>query len=213
MTKPLSVINIFLVVAIAILVLYGLQTIPGDQQVPVHWNIQGEVDFTLAARWALWIGPLEVAIVAIAFLIARVNLPTHEFEAGAHLTTASISIALAAGLFIQIVVTLGANGVALDMTQLAALFIGYVMLVIGNYLPKSQANRSAGIRLPWTLNSDANWTRTHQFAGKAFMLAGVLSLIIGLVNPGQQITLLAAILCVFAAIVATVYYSYSAREA
>ena len=213
MTKPLSVINIFLVVAVAVLFLYGLQTIPGDQQVPVHWNVQGEVDFTLAARWALWIGPLEVVIVVTAFFIAKAKLPAEEFEAGLHLTSASISIALAAGLFVQTVVTLGANGVELDMMQLAALFIGYVMLVVGNYLPKSQPNRSAGIRLPWTLNSDVNWTRTHQFAGKAFMLAGILSVAIGLLNPGQQITLLAAILCVATAIVITVFYSYSAREA
>ena len=49
---------------------------------------------------------------------------------------------------------------------LAQIFMGVVMIVIGNYLPKTHRNYIIGIRLPWTLESDKNWRKTHRLAGK-----------------------------------------------
>lgn len=49
---------------------------------------------------------------------------------------------------------------------LAQIFMGVVMIVIGNYLPKTHRNYIIGIRLPWTLENDENWRKTHRLAGK-----------------------------------------------
>ncbi len=49
---------------------------------------------------------------------------------------------------------------------LAQIFMGVLMIVIGNYLPKTRKNYIIGIRLPWTLESDKNWRKTHRLAGK-----------------------------------------------
>lgn len=212
MTRLLSPINILLILAVFALFIYGMMTIPGDQLVPVHWNIYGEVDYTIAAEWALWIGPLEVVVALGAFWLARTRLPKDEFAAGQALVTVSVSIALAAGLFVQSIVVFGAQGALFDVPQLAAVFIGLVMLILGNYLPKSQTNRFAGVRLPWTMSSESVWARTHHFAGKCFMLAGLLIVLVGLINLGGPAILLLTLGCVFLAVLATVIYSYSIRE-
>lgn len=34
-----------------------------------------------------------------------------------------------------------------------------------------------GIRLPWTLDNEDNWNHTHRFAGYAWIIAGVLTLL------------------------------------
>ena len=57
---------------------------------------------------------------------------------------------------------------------LAQIFMGVVMIVIGNYLPKTRRNYIIGIRLPWTLENDANWRKTHRLAGKIWVLGGLL---------------------------------------
>lgn len=57
---------------------------------------------------------------------------------------------------------------------LAQFFMGVVMIVIGNYLPKTHRNYIIGIRLPWTLENDQNWRKTHRLAGKIWVLGGLL---------------------------------------
>ena len=57
---------------------------------------------------------------------------------------------------------------------LAQIFMGVVMIVIGNYLPKTRRNYIIGIRLPWTLENDENWSKTHRLAGKIWVLGGLL---------------------------------------
>jgi uncharacterized membrane protein len=56
---------------------------------------------------------------------------------------------------------------------LVNLIIGALFLLIGNYLPKAKQNYTVGIKLPWTLNSEENWNRTHRMAGGLWMLGGL----------------------------------------
>ncbi len=55
------------------------------------------------------------------------------------------------------------------------LFLAAVLLVIGNYLPKCRQNHTIGVRIPWTLGSEENWSMTHRFAGKCSVIAGIIS--------------------------------------
>lgn len=50
-------------------------------------------------------------------------------------------------------------------------------MLIGNYLPKCRQNYTMGIKLPWTLNSEENWERTHRFGGRMFVAAGICMII------------------------------------
>lgn len=54
---------------------------------------------------------------------------------------------------------------------------GVGLIIIGNYLPKNKQNRTLGIRLPWTLSDSENWNRTHRFAGKIWIIAGLLMIV------------------------------------
>jgi len=212
MTRILSPLNILFLLLLTSLVVFGLFTIPSEQMLPVHWNINGEVDFTLPAYLALWIGPLECIVVILVIFVAKNRLSSEEFLAGRSLMEASVSIAIAAGLFVQAVIVFSANGVVFDVPQLATVFIGIVMLIIGNYLPKSQANRAAGIRFPWTMSSPTVWAKTHQFAGKCFISAGAVIVAIGVVNIAAPASIIAALSIICLAVLAVTFYSYSIRE-
>ena len=86
------------------------------------------------------------------------------------------------------VVSIVGNGAtylyALDNTvntvPMAILLVGCIFLVIGNYMPKMKQSYTIGIKIPWALNSEENWNRTHRLGGYTFMVAGVITIIAGL---------------------------------
>ena len=71
-------------------------------------------------------------------------------------------------------------GMRPDMTFFACLFMGFLFIVTGNYLPKARLNYTIGIKIPWTLDNEANWNRTHRLAGFIWVAGGVLMIIMGL---------------------------------
>lgn len=68
---------------------------------------------------------------------------------------------------------------SINTTTTATLFMGCVFLVIGNYMPKMKQSYTIGIKLPWTLESEENWNRTHRLAGYTFMLGGIVTILAG----------------------------------
>lgn len=67
----------------------------------------------------------------------------------------------------------------INTTTIGMMVIGCMFLVLGNYMPKMKQSYTLGFKLPWTLNSEENWNRTHRLAGWVTMIAGVLTLIGG----------------------------------
>ena len=62
------------------------------------------------------------------------------------------------------------------------IFMGVLSIVIGNYLPKTKQSYTMGIKLPWTLNSEENWNRTHRLAGYLWVLGGLLFIVMSFVG-------------------------------
>lgn len=58
--------------------------------------------------------------------------------------------------------------------------MGLLFAVIGNYLPKTRMNSTMGIKVPWAYSSEENWNATHRFAGKVWMIGGLLVALCGL---------------------------------
>lgn len=61
-------------------------------------------------------------------------------------------------------------------------FINYAIsiafIIIGNFLPKTKRNSFAGVRTSWTQKSDKNWYVANRNAGIAFVVSGILSIIV-----------------------------------
>lgn len=90
---------------------------------------------------------------------------------------------------------------SINTTIIGVILVGCLLLVLGNYMPKMKQSYTLGIKLPWTLNSEENWNRTHRLAGWITMLAGVIVLIGGFTE--QFWTVFVAIALV--AVVPTIY--------
>jgi len=69
-----------------------------------------------------------------------------------------------------------ATGLPIPVDRAIPGVLGVFFLALGNVFPRLRSNWWVGIRTPWSLSSDANWSRTQRVAGYLLVLAGVLLL-------------------------------------
>ncbi len=78
-----------------------------------------------------------------------------------------------------------------------------LFIIFGNYLPKTKQSYSMGIKLPWTLNSEENWNRTHRLSGFLWVIGGALFLMLTFFGWWNLYVLLGIVLAM--ALIPTVY--------
>ena len=85
-------------------------------------------------------------------------------------------------LMVTLLIITYSLGYRFDMTFIVNIVIGFIFIILGNYLPKIKRNYTIGIRTSWALNSDENWSRTHRFSGYVFVLSGMLYIIFSMLG-------------------------------
>ena len=70
-----------------------------------------------------------------------------------------------------------ALGSTTNPSVFVSVLLGLIFVIMGNYMPKLKVNHTVGIRLPWTLQSEDNWHKTHRLAGKLWVIGGLILLI------------------------------------
>ena len=97
-----------------------------------------------------------------------------------------------------------ALNVNINVSTWVLCFVGILFIVIGNYLPKCKQNYTIGIKLPWTLNSEENWNKTHRFGGIVFVLFGLIQIAGAFLDFGGIITMIT----IFAVLLIPMIYSF-----
>ena len=82
-----------------------------------------------------------------------------------------------------------ALGYKVSISRITPVMVGVLLIALGNYLPKCKQNYTVGIKLPWTLNSEENWNRTHHLSGYLFILAGIVMTITAFIPNAAFLTL------------------------
>ncbi|MFZ9388344.1 MAG: SdpI family protein [Chitinophagaceae bacterium] len=67
---------------------------------------------------------------------------------------------------------------------------GLLFAFIGNYMHNLKPNYFAGLRLPWALENEENWKRTHALAGKLWFGGGLLLAVICIFLPAKAATVI-----------------------
>lgn len=85
------------------------------------------------------------------------------------------------------------------------LLIGVIFVVIGNYFPKTKQNYTVGIKIPWTLNSEENWNKTHRFASKLWIVGGILFIFNAVFLIDTKFSYLPTVFCLILVLIPIVY--------
>ncbi|MDA8194266.1 MAG: SdpI family protein, partial [Thermaerobacter sp.] len=78
-----------------------------------------------------------------------------------------------------------ALGWPVSSVRVVPILVGLLLLLLANVLPRVKPNWWIGVRTPWTLSNDAVWAKTHLWAGRLGVAAGLLLMLGGWMAPAQ----------------------------
>ena len=166
--------NVLCLIFIAITIAVAAYLYPSlPEQIPTHWNFEGEVDDYTPKPWGVLIMPLAAAFVFVIMKLIPVISPkgfrTDQFRGVVNIFTVTLVGFMST---VGLLVLLTASGRNVHMNEMIFAGVGLLFIVLGNYLGKVRKNFFIGIRTPWTLASDEVWNRTHRLGGWIFVLIG-----------------------------------------
>jgi len=153
-------------------------------RIPVHWNINGEVDRYGGRFEGLLLMPLvALGIYVLMLVLPRIDPGRANYARfrGAY-NAIRITLLVLFAVFdvgIQVWVWTGHADIAL----IAPLAMGIVSIVLGAVLGKIRPNWFVGIRTPWTLSSKVSWVRTHRAGGWLFIVVGLATIATTFISP------------------------------
>lgn len=143
------------------------------EQIPSHWNIHGEVDGWSSKAFAVFFFPgLLLAIHWVCVLACCADPKAKDYHP--KMIGLVLWICPVLGLLMCSMVYAVALGYQLNVEIIMPLLVGVMFLIIGNLLPKCRQSYTLGIKLPWTLNNEENWNKTHRFGGKVWVAGGIV---------------------------------------
>lgn len=173
------------------------------EQVAVHFNNLGEADNYLPKAVAAFGLPLILAVINL-YSHFRVNKDPKRENASDSLKSLTQWIVPVISVILVPVTLFMALGVNLPILLIAQALAGVVVVICGNYLPKCKRNYTIGIKLPWTLDSEDNWNKTHRFAGFIWVIGGIGILL----NAFLNISWIVMITIIVLLVVIPFVYSY-----
>ncbi|MDU6547359.1 SdpI family protein [Anaerococcus vaginalis] len=146
------------------------------ETLPTHWGFNNKIDGYSSKFTTLITTPLLLIFFNIFSCFMLDNDPKNKDKNNFVITIGKATIPLVMLITFVISVFYGL-GKKINVMVIISIFVGFLFILIGNYLPKTKRNYTVGIKLPWTLNSDENWNKTHRLAGYFFILGGIFFLL------------------------------------
>lgn len=173
--KVLLVTSIIILLPIAAGLILWTQL---PEQVPSHWNAAGEVDGWSSKPFFVFGMPLIMLGFQWLCVLGTQADPKKNNHPDKILTLVFWIIPVI-NVLLSVITYAAAMGQAVQVEVVMPVFVGLVLTIIGNYLPKCKQNYTIGIKIPWTLNSEENWNKTHRFAGWLWTFCGIAIMLTG----------------------------------
>lgn len=187
--KKTSPVGTFIVILIIIfpLVYTGIIYSSLPDTIPTHFGLNGQPD-RFGDKSNIWFITLLLTVVSAGVYLLLKNLPRIDPKKTAgqspelyHKIAISIVVFLCAVTIVIVYATLNGS----MNTQLMLPLLGLLFMVLGNYMHSVKPNYFLGFRIPWTLENEDNWRKTHQLAGKLWVAGGLLITITTLLLPAR----------------------------
>ena len=151
------------------------------ESVPTHFDFNGEPDGWSSRAVAAFAMPAFMLVMNFVCQFALNADPKRQNMSEALKNVAIWSVPVLSVLCCGMMLA-KALGYDVKIERILPVFMGLLLIIIGNYLPKTKQSYTMGIRLPWTLDSEENWNRTHRLAGFLWVLGGFLFIVMSFVG-------------------------------
>lgn len=196
--------------------------------VAMHFNFSGEID-RYGSKYFLFIFPAIIFFFGLIGMLAirhysKVISGESKELARSKTNAKAIFIIFASGmifyalmhlqiLYVTYQSTLRDNyKLQIDFFQTLNAILSIYIIVISNFMPKTESNSIIGFRTTWSRYNDVTWRKTQHFGSRLFMISGFLSLILGLIAPKSLHFMPIVIFLLLASVLIILYSYYVYRE-
>lgn len=204
MKTKLLVLKLIIIVYMFVLWYYFYPVLPSIM--PIHWNYAWVADnFAPKLRALLMFPILSLGIFTMFYFLPKLdpkkaNYP--KFEKAWEAFQISLLVFFAYIYTISIYATLNPE---INMWKYMMIWLWILFIIMGNYMWKIRRNYFIWIRLPWTIDNEEVWNKTHRLWGKCFMIAWLIFLINAFLNLNPAIVFG---LIISSVLIIPVVYSY-----
>ncbi|MBL0181146.1 MAG: SdpI family protein [Chitinophagaceae bacterium] len=181
------------------------------QTIPTHFGIEGTAD-KFGNKNEIFLAPIVMTVVGIFMYFLLKNIYNIDPKKKYSATTSAIMSKIA----IVVIVLLSAVTMFIlfwtvkgKVEGMPAFFCGLSLFFayLGNLMHSVKPNYFVGFRIPWALESEENWTKTHRLASKIWFTGGILLAIFSLL-ASIKVLIIVFISSVFIMTIIPVVYSY-----
>jgi len=150
--------------------------------VPIHWDIAGKPDDwedkeKMPSYLAITIGIGIVVYLLLRFIKKIDPGKTARLDES---TSASVGLAALAVMSSLATTNLWAAASGHDASRALFVIVSIFFAFLGYTIYSIKQNYFIGLRLPWTLDNEDNWARTHRLAGVLCLVGGIACAILAL---------------------------------
>jgi len=209
MNKFIKKIVWLFIIAPAVYLAVVWNTLP--ETIAMHFNLKGDIDRYGSKNELATMILILIAVNAVAYLLLpqvyRIDPKRYAAENKDRLFRIAFAVVVFTSAVLCLIIYSSIHGNIKFSMRFILAGVGLMLAVVGNYIYNIKPNYFAGIRLPWTLNNDENWKKTHLLGGKLLFGGGLLIAVICLFTPFtfSMITLFVVLSVV---ILITCIYSY-----
>lgn len=197
-----------------------------NDKVAMHYDINGNVD-RYGSKYENFIFPVSMIAITIFWLIfiwyyeKKAKSASQEREREEAKSNAKVIYFVAGGMTVMFGVMQcfflygnlvqerdNLNYLPFDINVITNVLLGILLIVLGNYLPKTKLNSTVGVRTPWSMQNDIVWAKSNRFGGMAGVFSGLVIIIQALLIKGMTSTLITVGIIVLFAIISTIYSYY-----
>jgi uncharacterized membrane protein len=177
-----------------------------DEQIPTHWNSQGEVDDYSGKEFGLFLIPVfSLGLYLLFILLPKIDPLGKNIKKFINIYHSFVLVMILFFLYIYLLTLSWTFGYTFDFNLAFVPAIALLFIYLGIILPKIKRNWFIGIRTPWTLQNDRIWDRTHKLGGALFRISGFV-ILAGVLIPDYLVWLILAPLTI--SVVIVFFYSY-----
>ncbi|WP_127137341.1 SdpI family protein [Flagellimonas oceanensis] len=203
LTKELPLIGIVLLPFLYLA--YVWNQLPAE--VPLHYNIKGEVDRYGDKSELILIPILTSVLIYVIFLAVPYIDPKKQIQKmGKKYDTLKLIATTFMSVLALFIIYMAKNQSVANPNYIF-LLMGVLFIIFGNYFKTIKANYFIGIRTPWTLESEIVWKETHKMGGKIWFIGGLLIILSCLIFE-KEINAVIFLIITAIMVLVPVVYSY-----
>lgn len=196
-----EVVLILLILLGFIMSIYFYPSLP--DKMPIHWNIQGQVDRYGSKLFGAFGMPLiSLAIYLMYIVLPHIDPKRKNYENFKSTYQLFKYIIIIFFFCFHIITLVNAIGVKVDILSFIQIAMSLLFIFMGNAMGRVKHNYFIGIRTPWTLANEDVWKKTHRLSAPLWVAGGILNLILFLLDAGGE-SFIAIVVII--AIIPTIY--------